>query len=215
MGALNCIIINEISDGSVHTFRLDQSDRETTVYGIDTPDAQDISVYSERGRIRFTQEIVGSRTAVRFSNRAGYYALTYTKPNFIKNDGGIYSYSETWDVVGRSLIVFALPPYSVLVSANQEWQTSKTKENNLLLDLIFNGALKTEFQFQINSMEFTKSDFQLTNGANLPIGFFYEPGFLKNVVAKSEELLDWLQRFQALYQLVIPFIEKVRNQNAG
>jgi len=211
MGALNCIIINEVSDTGVHTFRLDQSDRGNIVYGIDTPDARDISIYSEGGPIKFSQEVIGSRTAVRFSNRSGYYALTYTKPNLIKNDNGIYSYSETWDASGRSLIVFALPPYSVLVSANQEWQMSRTKENNLLLDLIFNGTLKTDFLFQVNSMEFAKSGFQLTNGANLPIGFFYEPHFLKNVIAKSADLLDWLQRFQALYQLLIPFIEKARN----
>jgi len=205
MGTFNCVIINEISDGNVHTFRFEQSKNEKIVYGIDVSNAQDVNVYSEKGRIKFSQESIGSRTVIRFENRTGYYALTYTKPNFVKNERGIYSYSETWDTTRRSLIVFALPPFSVLVSTNQEWQISKTQGNNLLLDLVFYDTVKTAFQFQINSQEFIKGDFQLTNGANLPIGFFYDPAFLKNVVEKSAELLDWLQRFQAMYQLIALF----------
>src|SRR5688500_11951893 len=105
MGALNCVIINEISNGDVHTFRFEQSEREQIVYGIDVPNARDIRVYSNKGRVKFAQDAVGSRTVVRFDNRTGYYALAYTKPNLVKNDEGTYSYSEVWDTPGRSLIV--------------------------------------------------------------------------------------------------------------
>jgi len=104
------------------------------------------------------------------------------------------------------LVVFALPAYSVLLSANQTWTISKTENDNLLLDLIGTGTLKTDLQYQINSVAFAKQNVPLTDSNQLQIGFFSNPGFLKRAIETSAELLDWLQRFQALFQLVAPFI---------
>ena len=210
MGALNRIIINDISDGNINTFRVDQSNREKIIYGIDVPDAQDINVFSEKGKIKFFKEIVGSRTIIRFENKTGFYGMTYTKPNFIKDDGGIYTYSEIWDAPERTLVLFSLPPYSVLINPKKHWEVSKTEQNNLLLDWIGSGTLKANFQYQINSKIFSEQEIRLVDGTQLQIHLFYKPQFFKKAINASAEILDWLQRFQSLYILIKPLLDQDR-----
>lgn len=207
MGGIDRIITNEITEKDVHTFRLDidYSGRPEIIYMIDSPDAKDIKIYTERGSVKFKQEVMGSRTVLKFANPTRYYVLAYSKPNFVQFDQGIYHYVDTWADTGENLIVYGLPPYSVIDSCNYDWSKSKTSSNHLILDGRITGRFTTELMYRIDSAKFSEEDLLMVNDYIIDqIGFLTPPN-LRDVLARSAELLDWLQRFQALAGLLSYF----------
>ena len=80
MGGFDRVIINEIIENDINIFRLDCdfSGRPEIIYGIDSSDATDIQLYTEKGPVKYNQELIGSRTVLKFKNPKKYYVLVYS-----------------------------------------------------------------------------------------------------------------------------------------